>query len=112
MRSFLVIPASLAALVFAALPVVAAFNDDTVVRAGTPEAATMISRLQQARQVDRMDARGFMGGVNRDAGLFYYRKSQEVEALLKRLRQGEPVPISDIQRALDNRDVVRYGGGF
>jgi hypothetical protein len=100
------------AVFFAALPAWAAFNEDSMVKAGTPEAAKVISGLEQARQTDRLNAQSYMGGDNRDAGLYYYRKSQETDALLKRLRQGETVSLDDVQRALNNHNATRYGSSF
>jgi hypothetical protein len=100
------------AVLFAAVPVWAAFNGGSMVKAGTPEAAKVMSGLEQARQTDRMNAQSYMGGDNRDAGLYYYRKSEEADALLKRLRQGETVSLDDVQRALNNHNAVRYGSNF
>ena len=51
-----------------------------------------------------------MGSVNRDAGIFYDQKSQEIDVLLKRFRQGEAVSMDDVLSALNNADAVRYGG--
>jgi len=112
MQKQLVTLLCLAAILFTALPARTASNGDSPVRAGTPEAAGVISRLEQARRNDQMDAQGYMGAANRDAGLFYYRKSREVDAILKRLRQGETVSMDDVQSALNNTDAVRYGGSF
>ena len=100
------------AVLFVAMPAWAAFNEDSMVKAGTPEAAKVLSGLEQARQTDRMNAQSYMGGTNRDAGLYYYRMSREADALLKRLRQGETVSLDDVQRALNNRHAVRYGSSF
>jgi len=99
-------------ILFAALPARAALNSDSFIRAGTPEAARVISRLERARRIDQMDAQGYMGAANRDAGIFYYQKSQEIDALLKRFRQGEAVSMDDVLSALNNADAVRYGGSF
>jgi hypothetical protein len=101
-----------ASMVLASLRANAAFNDDHLVRAGTPEATQVMSRLAQARHVDRMNAQGYMGAANRDAGLFYYKKTVEIDELLKQLRRGEAVPMSDVQSALNNSDAARYGGSF
>ncbi len=106
------IPFCLLAIFMTALPAQAALHGDSLVRAGTPEAAKVISALEQARHIDRMDAQSYMGSANRDAGLFYYQKHQEIDALLKRLRQGEPVSLDDVQRALNNRNAIRYGSIF
>jgi hypothetical protein len=111
MEKFLV-PFCLLAILLTALPARAVFNGDSLIRAGTPEAAKVISGLEQARQIDRLNAQSYMGGDNRDAGLYYYRKSQETDALLKRLRQGETVPLDDVRRALNNHNAIRYGSSF
>jgi hypothetical protein len=99
MEKWLVMSFCLAAILCTALPAQSAFNGDSFVRAGIPEAARLISRLEQARHIDRMNEQGYMGGVNRDAGMLYYQKSQEVDALLKRLGKARPCRLT-IFRAL------------
>lgn len=101
----------LAIILASAVPVFAASNaDSTIVRPRTPEAAQVISQLEQARLSDRMNSQSYMGGENSEAGLFYYRKGQEVDALLKRLRAGHAVSTETIKSALDDSKAVRYGG--
>jgi hypothetical protein len=101
-----------AAMVLVTLRANAAFNEYALVRAGTPEGTQVISRLSYARHIDRMNAQGYLGAANRDAGLFYYQKSLEIDELLKELRQGEAVPMRDVQSALNTSDAVRDGGSF
>jgi hypothetical protein len=110
MRGISLIIVCTAAMVLATLRANAAFNDDALVRAGTPEGTQAISRLARARHIDRMNAQGYMGAANRDAGLFYYQKSREIDELLKELHRGEAVPMRDVRSALNTSDAVRYGG--
>lgn len=102
-----------ATLLAAAVPVFAASNGDSaVIRAGTQEAARAISRLEQARDNDRMNSQSYREGADSEAGMFYFRKAQEIDALLNKLRNGQAVSVDAVGRALDNSDVVRYGGEF
>ncbi len=101
----------LCAFLAGAVPVFAASNaGSTLIRPRTPEAAQAISRLEQARNIDRMNAQSYTGGADSEAGISYYRKGREVDALLSRLREGHAVSVEDVQRALDNSDAARFIG--
>ncbi len=101
----------LATVLASAVLVFAASNaDSTIVRPQTPQAAHVISQLEHARYIDRMNSRSYAGGDDSEAGIFYYRKGQEVDALLNTLREGHAVSVEAVQSALDNSNAVRYGG--
>jgi hypothetical protein len=99
-------------MLLAALSARAAFNDYALVRAGTPEATQVISRQKRARHIDLMNAQGYNGGVNRDAGMFYYEKSLEIDGILEQLHQGRAVSLRAVRSALNNTDAIRYGATF
>jgi hypothetical protein len=112
MNKRVIVPFCLATVFAAALPALAASNSDSTTRAGTPEVARVMSRLEQARKIDLMNSRSYTGGENSDAGVFYYRKAQEIDSLMNRLQEGQAVPASEVRSALDNSHAVRYGGSF
>lgn len=80
------------------------------IKPGTPEGVRVIAQLKQARDIDRMNSQSFSGGDDSETGMFYYRKSQEIDALLKKLGAGETVPAADVKKALDNSGASRLGG--
>jgi hypothetical protein len=101
----------LLAFLAAAAPLSAASNaESTLIVPQTPQAAQIISRLEQARHLDRMNAQSYTGGVDSEARRFYYGKAQEVDALLNRLHEGHAVSARDVQRALDNSGAARFAG--
>jgi hypothetical protein len=102
----------IAATLLAALAASAASDVGSSVKAGTPEGARVISRLERARRIDQLDAQGYRGGENREIGIFYYRKSQEIDSILTKLRQGEAVSTEEVQRAFDNSGAARLGGSY
>jgi len=113
MNRHAVVSCCFAAVFAAAVPVFAASDGDSaVIRPATPEAARVISRLEQARHNDRMNSNSYRDGADSDAGIFYYQKGQEIDALLKNLNEGQAVSVNAVRRALDNSDAVRYGGQF
>jgi hypothetical protein len=97
-------------IILATLPLYAGSSSDSSVRANTPEGAKVISRLEHGRRIDQLNAQGYMGGDYRNIGMFYYHKAQEIDDILKKLRQGEAVSLDDVQKALDNSGAVRFGG--
>jgi hypothetical protein len=100
--------------VMLAAPLVATAGSDdasTVVKPGTPQAGQVMTRLEQARHFDQMNSKAYTA-EDSEAGVFYARKSQEIDSLLKRLQQGEVVPLDEVQSALDNSHAGRYGGSF
>jgi hypothetical protein len=110
MRKSLVMLVCVAAILVATLPAYAGSSSDPSIKADTPEGAKAISRLERGRRIDQLNAQGYMGGDDRDIGMFYYHKAQEIDDILKRLRQGEAVSLDDIQKALDNSGATRLGG--
>lgn len=111
MNRHAVVSCCFAAVFAGAVPVFAASNGDSaVVRPATPEAARAISRLEQARHNDRMNSQSYRDGADSDAGVFYYRRGKEIDALLNKLHEGQAVSVDAVRRALDNSHVVRYGG--
>jgi hypothetical protein len=112
MRKSLVMLVGVAASLLVALPACAGSNSDSSVKAGTPEGAEVISRLERGRRVDQLNAQGYMGGDYRNIGLFYHQKAQEIDAILEKLRQGEAVSLDDVQKALDNSGAARFGAVY
>jgi hypothetical protein len=86
--------------------------DSGFIKPGTPEAAQAISALNHAQQNDRMNARSYSGGENSEAGVFYYKKSKETQALLEQLNHNQPITSSDLKHALDGSNAWRYTGGY
>jgi hypothetical protein len=109
MKSRVIVACGIAALVGAAVPAFAASDTGSVIKAGTPEAQRAISRLEQARYVDRMNARSYTSEDN-EAGMYYQHKTQQIDSILEKLREGGAVSAEDVNRALDNSHAVRYGG--
>jgi len=70
-----------------------------------------VTRLERARYLDQMNSKAYTA-EDSEAGAFYARRADEIDALLKRLHQGEAVPLNEIRSALDNSHAVRYGGSF
>ncbi len=76
-------------------------DDASRILPGTPQAAQAITALRQAEKVDRMDSESYRGSDDSEAGVAYYRKGQEVKALLDDLRGNKSIGKDDLQRALD-----------
>jgi hypothetical protein len=109
MRKSLVMLVCVVAILLARLPAYAGSSSDSSVRAGTPEGAKVISRLERGQRIDQLNAQGYTGGDYRNIGLFYHHKAQEIDDILKKLRQGEAVLLDDVQKALDNSGANRFG---
>lgn len=100
------------AALFVATAAFAGSGTDSSIKAGTPEAARTISRLQQARHLDQMNSQSYTGGENSEVGMFYARKAHEIDALLTRMRAGKTVSGDDVTHALDNSGAVRLGASM
>ncbi len=85
---------------------------DHLIKPGTPEAAQVTARLEQARHLDRMNARSYTGGDDSEVGIFYSHKAREVEAVLNKLHAGKTVSAEEVKNALDNSKAVRLGGSL
>jgi hypothetical protein len=79
-----------------------------MIQPGTPEAATVITKLKHARYRDRGNAQAYTGGADSDRGMFYQRKADEIKAILDKLQQGQAISKQDVRHALDNKHAVRY----
>ncbi len=77
---------------------------------GTPQAAQAIVALRQAETVDRMDGQSYRAGEDSEAGIYYYRKEQEVKALLDDLRRNQSITKDDLQHALDTSGAAVFVG--
>jgi hypothetical protein len=100
------------AFLLAPIAAFAVSNGDLMVKPGTPGAARVISRLEQARHVDRMNSRSYTGGQDSAVGIFYSNKSKEIDSILVRLHEGKTVSAEAVGRALDNSGVARYGASL
>jgi hypothetical protein len=78
------------------------------IKPGSPEAAKSIERLQNAARLDRLNANGYRGGEGNKAVTFYYEKADSAEALARKLKGGEPVAKSDVDKALDTSQAIGF----
>jgi hypothetical protein len=112
MQKFLVILVYILAILLAGLPTYAGSStdsSDSSIRADTPEGAKVISSLERGQRIDQLNAQSYMGGASREVQIFYHQKADEIDDILKKLRQGETVSHDDVKKALDNSGAARFG---
>jgi len=98
----------LALSAIASIPVVSAQTDlQSIVRAGSPEAAQFLQKLKEAEYADRGNSQSYTSD-DPSIGHNYARKAEEVSALIKRLKGGQSVRREEIEGALDNSETRFY----
>jgi hypothetical protein len=75
-------------------------------RIGSPQTAELLQRLEDAEYADRGNSISF--GDNPTLGHYYRRKADEVNAVIKRLENGQSVPREEVEHALDNSEASHY----
>lgn len=110
MKSRVIAFCCVAALLAGPVATLAGSAAEPGIKAGTPEGNRVVAELKRARDLDRMNYRSYSGGDSSDTGIFYYRKSQEADALLQKLRAGKTVSPEAVKKALDNSGAARLGG--
>ena len=74
-----------------------------------PELAqpTLMQRLQEAEIADRGNATSFSWSAP-GLDIYYNRKADEVENVIRRLQAGQEVPPDEINHALDNSQATTF----
>ncbi len=84
---------------------------DGTIRPFTRGAYQTLGMLKQAVVADRMNSRGWTSD-NPTLDAFYAAKAREVQRLIDRLENREPVLSLEVERALDNRGARRLSGEY
>lgn len=79
---------------------------------GTAQATEVISQLDHAARIDRLNAQSYQGSDFSSAGTYYYHKAQDAEALASTLRGNRPISIMEFRHALNTSHAVRFTDGY
>jgi hypothetical protein len=79
-----------------------------IIQPGSPQAAQAISRLKHAAYIDRQNAKAHSGAADSDLGLYYAQKAKEARALERKLKSGQAVSQTEVDRTLSTKQASHY----
>lgn len=80
-----------------------------LIKPRTPEATAALKQIGAKLEVDRMNARSYTGSDGQ-IGLYYTHKATELQFLRNQLQSNQSISKQQLKEALDNNEVLEYGG--
>ena len=82
-------------------------QESRMITPGTPEAAQALQQLRTARSTDVGNSKSFSDSDN-SLDHYYARKAREVDSLIQRLKQGQPISMTEMSQALNTNRAENY----
>ena len=82
-------------------------QESPMITPGTPEAAQALQQLRAARSIDLGNSKSFSDSDN-SLDHYYARKAKEVDSLIQRLKQGQPISRTEMSQALNTDRAETY----